>query len=152
MKKILIVLICYMIIFAACGDDANSDNKSDGSTTLTITNSTDFNGIQPFYGDVDFGMLNRGQSATKEVDYGTNYLYLMLTAMSTAQHLGEHTSMWGMTEVVTCEEKQNTTLTITNNTTVEFGGGNSGYETSGGATTGTLKTLFDAYIQYNNDL
>jgi len=149
MKKLLIIIIIVLLFFLACDNNENNNN-TDQSTTLTITNSTDFNGIQPFYGDVVFGMLNRGQTISKEVEEGLNYIFIMLTAMSTAEGLGEHTSMWDISDAVVCEKNKNNTLTITNNTNVSFSGGNTEYINSGGSAKGTLKALFDAYIAYMN--
>jgi len=152
MKKIFLALVILMFIFTGCDDTDKNNISITNKTTLTITNSTDFNGIQPYYGDVDFGMMNRGQKVTKEVEAGTNYIFIMLTAYRLdGSELLEHTSMWDMADIVVCEEKENTTLTITNNTTVIFSGGNSGYLSNGGQKTGSLKTVFDAYIKYNNE-
>ena len=147
MKKILLVLIAFAIVFAGCSTENNDEPK----TTLTIINSTDFNGVQPNYGEVDFGMMSRGKKVTKEVEAGTNFVYIMLTANSRVPDLGEHTSMYEMADVVVCEELENTVLTLTNTTTISFLGGSSGYIEAGGASTGTLKSIFDAYIRYMNE-
>jgi len=39
-------------------DDSDKNNDAI-KTTFAIINSIDFNDVQPFYGDVDFGMMSR---------------------------------------------------------------------------------------------
>jgi len=151
MRKFLLILIVIGFVFTGC-DDKSDKNNSNNKTTLTIINSTDFNGVQPYYGDIDFGMLSRGQKVTKEVEAGINYVNIMFTHRPVASEILEHTSFYEMADVVVCTEKEDTILTIINNSTIIFLGGDTGYLDAGGAKTGTLKSIFDAYIEYQRIL
>jgi len=151
MKKYFTVAIITLLVFSACDNNENNANKEQ-KTTLTITNSTDFNGVQPLYGEVDFGIMSRGQKVSKEVESGTNYVNIMFTHRPAASEILEHTSFYEMANVVVCMEKEDTKLTITNNSTITFLGGDTGYLDAGGARTGTLKSIFDAYIEYQRIL
>jgi len=76
MKNVLnvLIVICCMIIFAGCGNDADSDNKSDGSTTLQISNQSSKELDQVVFQSVFFMKENadvigtwRGVSSTRQL-------------------------------------------------------------------------------------
>jgi len=127
MKKILTVLIGLLLILSNCTDentDGNSDNNK--KTMLTINNQSDVNIVNVNYASVDFGSISKGETSAKEVSQGTRYIYFSIKI--------NNESIDCRTDVITCDEGQNTNFNMTNNTTI--------VETAGDTRT-TIKNLYN---------
>jgi len=155
MKKNFAVLAIFTLVFAGCGDGTNGDSGkgNGGGTTLTITNSSDYNNLVFSFGDTNFEVMNRGGEATKTVSAGTRFVYVI--AEYTFQNptliekgFGDVHQMFEVNEVLTCEEGKSNQYTFTNNTVVAMIGGDTGYRDSGGPTTGTLAAIFAGIENY----
>jgi len=156
MKKILVVLTISVLLFATCDDgNDNSGNENGGNdkTTLTITNSSDFNNLVFSFGNTDFGSINRGSNITKELSAGTRFISII--AEYTFQNpalieMGFESvhQMFEVNEVFTCEESKSNQFTFANNTVVKMIGGDTGYRDSGGLTTGTMAAIFAGIENY----
>jgi len=157
MKKLCAVLVVFALVFAACGDGGNGDsgkgNGGNGQTTLTITNSSNYNNLAFSFGDTDFEVMNRGGEASKTVSAGTRFVYVIAEytfqnpALVEKGFGGVH-QMFEVNDVFTCEEGKHNQYTFTNITVVTMIGGDTGYRDSGGPTTGTLTAIFAGIENY----
>ena len=159
MKKLFAVLaICAMALAACPTDDENGGggNGSNGQTTLTIVNSSDFANLNFSYGDVEFSALGRGGESTKTVSAGTRFIYVSIEytfqdpALIEMGIIGIH-QMFEVNSVFTCEEGKNNQFNFTNATVVTMIGGDTGYRDSGGLTTGTLRNILTGIENYNKN-
>ena len=130
MKKYFIVFISLLLILSNCTDE-NSGGNSDNSkkTRLIINNQSDVNIVNVNYASVDFGSISKGETSTKEVAQGTRYIYFSINI--------NDDSIDCRTDVVTCEEGQDTNFNMTNNTTI--------VETAGDTRT-TIRNLYNTLL------
>jgi len=142
MKKIFTVLAIFALVLAGCGDkDTSDDGNGNGTTTgttLTIKNTSDYNGMEISYGNVDFGTIARGGEAAKKVSEGTKYISIIFHS-----DFGER--FLRVNEAITCEEGKNTQFTISNNTVITIPGG---YKGENKDETGSLKNIIDSMLNY----
>jgi len=113
MKKFFVVIAVFALVLAGCenGDTPDNGNSvANKKTTLTISNQSDINIFNVEYSSINFGNINSGKESTKEVNSGTKYIFFSLQVNSDNINC--------RTEVVTCEEGENNTYNITNNTAV----------------------------------
>jgi len=109
MKKLFVVLIVFMLVFAGC--EKEPDETTEVPTTLTINNLSDYPLVSVEFSAVDFSTIKSGKDITKKVNAGTKYIYFVL-----------QTNTSGMlrcrTEPVTCEDKKGNEIIIVNNTVI----------------------------------
>ena len=84
--------------------------------TLTVTNSTTYDFSNVEYGDVNFGPINKGSNATKEVSPGTKYMEISIP-YPTDFSIPVPMSMT-VAEAITCEEGMVKQFTVAGNTNV----------------------------------
>ena len=104
MKKLFALLIAFALVFVACETEPEK-------TTLTINNLSDYPLISVEFSGVDFGTIGSGKDITKKVDPGTKYIYFVLLTNTSG-------TMRCKTEPVTCEDKKDNEIIITNNTII----------------------------------
>jgi len=139
MKKILIVLIVYLLLFAGCENNDNNGNNvnTNQNTILTIKNSTDYNFTSVSYGLVNFGAINSGNDVGKDVP--ANNLRPIIFTMFLS-HIVEEVIC--TTDALTCEEGKNRSITINKNTVVS---------TDRGITDSIESVVFALEMQSKND-
>jgi hypothetical protein len=108
MKKLLLLAAIFALVFTSCPTD---DEKKSKSTTLKINNLSDYPLISVEFSAVDFGTLGSGKDVTQKVDPGTKYIYFALLTNTSG-------TMRCKTEPVTCEDKKDNEIIITNNTII----------------------------------
>jgi len=156
MKKFLIVLAIFALCCTACSTDDGDDGDGKGGkgdTTLTITNSSDYNNLLFSFGTTDFKVMNRGQSSTETVSAGTRVInviaeYTFQNPAIIETGIASLHQMFEVNEVFTCEEGKSNQYTFTNATVVTMIGGDTGYRDAGGLTKGTLKDIFAGIENY----
>jgi len=134
MKKIFLLISVIICIFYISGcTDENTDGNSDNNkkTILAINNQSDVNIVNVNYASVDFGSISKGETSDKEVSQGTRYIYFSIKI--------NNDSIDCRTDVVTCDEGQNTNFNMTNNTTI--------VETAGDTRT-TIKNLYNTLSSF----
>jgi hypothetical protein len=138
MKKLFAVTVIFALALAGCGDSADNGNGN-GKTTLTIRNLSDYSNLEINYGDANFGTLARGGEVTKEVSEGTRYAGI--------HYRSELIECYFRTnEAITCEEGNNTSFILTNDTIITMPYGYKAGDDS--AITGGLKSVIEAMLLY----
>jgi len=84
MKKILLALITFAVVFAGCGDDNVNDNGNNNqikiNTSLKITNHTGYDLFDVEYSSVKYGDMSIGVNKTMDVTSGSpNPIYFYLS-------------------------------------------------------------------------
>ena len=129
MKKILLALIAFAVIFAGCGD-----NITNSEISFTINNMSSYDLLSVEYASVSFGNINSGRDVTKNVSKGTRYIFFNLLINNEQIRCRTAVSY-------TCEEGKENEFTFTSSTSVT---------TIVGEITDTLKNIVDTMTIESN--
>ena len=133
MKKLILLVIISFSLFVNCVNDENTVNNV--KTHLIINNMSNNNLLNVEYSSIDFGSINIGKDASKEVNPGTRYLFFSLL-------IKHKLIQCRVVQSFTCEEGKYNEITITNNTIVT---------TNDNENTDTLANIYNILISKTND-
>ena len=131
MKKILLILVAFVVVFAGCSTDNGSNDEIDrgSKTSLTFNNMSSYNLLGVEYASVNFGDINSGRDAAENVSKGTRYMFFNLL-------INNEQVRCRTTNLVTCIEGIDNEVTIQNSTLITA---------TEDDISDTLKNTFDRY-------